>query len=62
MLNWIGANIGTLVICLALAVAVCCILRSLIRKKKRGGSSCGCGCAGCAMHGSCPAQKREEKS
>lgn len=57
MLNWIGANIGTIVICLVLAVTVMFILRSLIRQKKQGKSSCGCGCANCAMHGSCHAQK-----
>ena len=29
------------------------IVRSLIRQKKQGKSSCGAGCAHCAMHGQC---------
>ncbi len=57
MLQWICANIGTILICLILTVAVVLIIRSLIRQKKQGKSSCGCGCAHCAMHGSCHAQK-----
>ena len=52
MLQWISAHIGTILICLALAAIVILILRSLIRQKKQGKSSCGCNCAHCAMHGS----------
>ena len=57
MLQWICANIGTILICLILTVAVVLIIRSLIRQKKQGKSSCGCNCAHCAMHGSCHSQK-----
>ena len=56
MLQWIVANWATIAICVALAGMVTCILRSLIRQKKRGKSSCGCSCAHCAMHGSCHSQ------
>ena len=34
MLQWLSANLGTILICLALMAAVGCILRSLIRQKK----------------------------
>ena len=53
MLQWISANLGTILICAALLAAVALILRSLLRQKKQGNSSCGCGCAHCAMHGAC---------
>ena len=36
-----------------LIVIVALIVRSLIRQKKQGKSSCGAGCAHCAMHGQC---------
>jgi hypothetical protein len=32
---------------------VALIIFSLIRDKKKGNSSCGCGCAHCAMAGAC---------
>lgn len=53
MFAWISENIGTIFICLVLIVIVAAIIRSLIRDKKRGKSSCGAGCAHCAMSGSC---------
>ena len=53
MLQWIGANIGTIALCIVLIAIVALIIRYLIRQKKQGKSSCGCGCAHCAMHGSC---------
>ena len=51
MLSWIGANIGSILICLVLLAVVALILRSLLRQKKQGKSSCGC--AHCAMQGAC---------
>ena len=53
MLQWIGANLGTILICLVLLAIVTFIIVHLIRQKKQGKSSCGCNCAHCAMHGSC---------
>ena len=53
MLQWIGENVGTILICIGLIVIVALIVRSLIRQKKQGKSSCGAGCAHCAMHGQC---------
>lgn len=57
MLQWIGANIGNLLLCAVLAAIVILILVHLIRQKKQGKSSCGCGCANCAMRGSCHCRK-----
>ena len=53
MLQWISTNIGTILISLLLLAAVALIIRSMMRDKKQGKSSCGAGCAHCAMHGQC---------
>ncbi len=53
MLQWIGANLGTILICLVLLAIITFIIVYLVRQKKQGKSSCGCNCAHCAMHGSC---------
>ena len=53
MLQWIGANLGTILVCLVLLAIVTFIIVYLVRQKKQGKSSCGCNCAHCAMHGSC---------
>lgn len=53
MLQWIGANTGNILICLVLLVMVGLIVRSLVRQKRKGKSTCGCGCAHCAMSGVC---------
>lgn len=57
MLQWLSANLGTILISAALLVVVILIiLRYLLRQKKAGKSSCGAGCAHCAMHGQCHSQ------
>ena len=53
MINWLAANLGTILIALALALLVAGIIVKLRKDKKRGVSSCGGNCAHCAMHGSC---------
>lgn len=53
MLTWISENIGTLVICLVLCAIVAGIITVMVRDRKQGKSSCGCGCAHCPMGGSC---------
>ena len=53
MLHWFSENLGTIIISLVLLAVVIAIARYLIRQKKAGKSSCGAGCAHCAMHGSC---------
>ena len=53
MIAWLSENIGTILICAVLIVIVALIIRSLIRQKKQGKSSCGCNCGHCPMSGSC---------
>ena len=57
MLSWLAANLGTLLISLGLVILVFFIVRYLLRQKKAGKSSCGAGCAHCAMHGQCHGPK-----
>ena len=53
MLTWLTANLANILIVLALVVLVAVIIATMIRDKKKGRSSCGAGCAHCAMRGSC---------
>ncbi len=56
MLEYIASNIGTILITAGLIVIVALIIRSIIRDKKAGISSCGAkcgGCGACAMAGKC---------
>jgi len=50
---WLQENGLTLAISLGLLVIVFFIIRVQIKQKRAGRSSCGAGCAGCPMHGSC---------
>ena len=53
MVQWISENLGTILISIGLIATVVAIIRSLIRNKKQGKSSCGANCAHCSMSGSC---------
>ncbi len=53
MLQWFEQNLGTLVIGLAVLAVVALIVWKMAKDKKNGRSSCGCGCANCAMRGQC---------
>ena len=53
MLQWISANIGTILISLVLLAVVALIIRSMVHDKKQGKSSSGGNCAGCAACGAC---------
>ena len=51
MLAWLGENLATILISILLIGIVAAIIVKLYKEK--GKSSCGAGCAHCAMHGSC---------
>ncbi len=57
MLAWLTENIATIIICAVLLAVVSAIIVSMIKNKKKGKSSCGCGCANCPMSGSCNPKK-----
>ena len=56
MLEWLTANLGTILISAGLLVVVILIIRYLLRQKKAGKSSCGPRYAHCTMHGQCHSQ------
>ncbi len=58
MLNWLTNNFGTLLVLLALGAVVAAIVIYLVREKRQGKSSCGAGCAHCAMAGMCQKSKQ----
>ena len=45
--------LGTVIVGGILLVVVAAILASMISKKKKGESTCGCGCSGCAGASTC---------
>lgn len=59
MLTWFMENMATIIISAVLVIAVAAVIASMVCGKKKGKSSCGCGCAGCAMNGTCHPAKPE---
>ena len=57
MPEWIAQNLGTIIVCIILAVFFAILILSLIRDRKTGKSSCCGGCSGCAMAGQCHSAK-----
>jgi hypothetical protein len=57
MIDWIMNNIGTIVVSLILIVIVGLAAGSIIRKKIKGESTCGCGCSSCPASGACHKKK-----
>ena len=48
-MTWLFHPISTIVLCIVLIAAVAAIVAHLVKNKRRGKSSCGCGCQSCAM-------------
>ncbi|MDD6320358.1 MAG: FeoB-associated Cys-rich membrane protein [Oscillospiraceae bacterium] len=53
MLDWLSANIGTIIITLVLIAIVAAIIFVIRRDKKNGKSACGGNCGHCPMGTSC---------
>ena len=56
ILDWITQNLSTILIALGVFFLCLAIVLKIIRDKKKGKSSCGCGCSNCAMSGMCHSQ------
>lgn len=52
MLTWIMENMATIIISLGLIAVVAAVIAGMIRSKKKGKTTCGCGCSSCPA-GSC---------
>lgn len=57
MLSWLQEDLSTIVISAVLLLVVIAIIRSMVRDKQQGKSSCGANCAHCAMGGTCHNRK-----
>ncbi len=57
MLAWLMENMATIIISAVLVLLVATVIASMVHSKRKGKSSCGCGCAGCAMSGVCHPKK-----
>ncbi len=53
MLMWLTENLATMIICVILAAVVALIIVGMARRKRKGGSACGCNCGNCPMSGIC---------
>lgn len=60
MFKWIAENWASIAVGAALAALVAAIIVKMIRDRRAGKSSCGCGCASCPMSGSCHSAKKKE--
>lgn len=54
---WLSSNMSTIVVCIVLIGVVTSIIVRMIKNKKQGKSSCGCGCQNCAARSSCHRRK-----
>ena len=55
-------NWGTILVGTVLAVVVCLIVFKLYRDRKKGRTSCGCGCSNCPSSGVCHPKKGDRRS
>ena len=62
MLEWLSANLATVLISAALLAVIAVIVVRLKKNKKSGKGSCGCGCSECAMRGMCHSADSDVKS
>ena len=53
MLSFLLANLSTIVIAAVLLLVVVLIVLKLVRDRKNGKTSCGCGCENCPSHHMC---------
>ena len=61
-MNWLFENLGTILVGAAVLLAVVLILVKMWKDKKKGVSSCGCGCSSCAMAGTCHGNRKNTDS
>ena len=57
MLDFLIENIATIITLLIVVLVVGLAVFKIIKDKKQGKSSCGCGCQGCALSDKCKGKK-----
>lgn len=53
MIEFIVNNLGTIIVAMIIAVIVAIVISLMVRNRKAGKSSCGCGCGDCPLNGKC---------
>ena len=56
-MNWLMENLSTILVGAAVAALVVLVIVRMVKSRRSGKSSCGCGCAGCPMGGKCHPKK-----
>ena len=59
MWEWLVNNLSTILVGLGVLALLVGVIVYMIRQKRRGETSCGCGCTNCAMRGTCHAANQE---
>jgi len=57
-MKWLAENVGNIVVVIILLIVLGLALFSVIRRKRKGLSSCGCDCGSCGMSGFCNKEKK----
>ncbi|MBO7451281.1 MAG: FeoB-associated Cys-rich membrane protein [Clostridiales bacterium] len=57
MIEFLRQYLGSIICGIAVFGIIFLIIWNTVRKKKKGISSCGCGCSNCPMSGSCHGEK-----
>lgn len=52
MLSWLLQNVATIIVC-AVLIAIVALIIVYLRRSKKKGSNCSCGCENCALSGQC---------
>ena len=53
MLEWLAANIGTIIVEIIVYAVIAFVVDRMVKVKKEDRCSCGANCAHCAWHGDC---------
>lgn len=53
MIEFLRENLSTIIVGLIVFTVVALIIVNMIKDRKKGKSSCGCGCANCPSSGAC---------
>lgn len=59
VIEWLIANGGSVAVGVVVLAVIAAIVAGMIKNRKKGKSTCGCGCASCALAGQCHANKKE---
>lgn len=53
MVSWIISNMGNIIVSILVVAVVAFVIFKMVSDRRKGKSSCGCGCSDCAMNGQC---------